>query len=108
MGMKRKPGRWALQTSEWQKVRRKALRRDGWRCKHCGRVTTLEVHHVVPVREAPDRAFDLNNLLTLCRRCHAHETAAELGHKPDPERRAWRDSVADLATSNRATGVNHA
>jgi 5-methylcytosine-specific restriction endonuclease McrA len=30
----------------------------------------LEVHHIVAICVDPDLAFDPNNLLTLCRKCH--------------------------------------
>lgn len=96
MGVNQKPGRWALKSRQWPKVRREALRRDGWRCQHCGWVRGLEVHHLRPVREAPELAFSLDNLLTLCRRCHTDETNRELGHAPDPLRREWKAAVLEL------------
>jgi 5-methylcytosine-specific restriction endonuclease McrA len=35
-------------------------------------ITTLAevVDHIVPVREAPDRAFDQTNLQSMCAACH--------------------------------------
>lgn len=37
-----------------------------------------EVHHLLPVEAAPERALDATNLRCLCRSCHrlAHEEAA--------------------------------
>jgi 5-methylcytosine-specific restriction endonuclease McrA len=103
MGLRSKPGRWALLDRRWPGVRLQALRRDGFRCQHCNDWKHLEVHHVRPVAQAPELAFDVGNLLTLCRTCHTDETNRELGHKPDPARRAWRGAVAELATeTNRA------
>ncbi|MFQ8432501.1 HNH endonuclease signature motif containing protein [Amaricoccus sp. W119] len=61
-------------------------------------VLRLEVDHVEPVRNAPDRAFDPGNLQVLCGPCHTKKTRIECGHKPpDPKRQAWRKAVAELA-----------
>ena len=32
---------------EWERCRRMAKERDGWRCQKCGRAGRLEVHHVI-------------------------------------------------------------
>lgn len=42
--------------------------RDGSRCVRCGATAPLAVHHVVPVAEGGAMAVD--NLTTLCERCH--------------------------------------
>src|SRR5690554_3930012 len=96
--MGHRPGRWALRRKEWQAVRHAVLERDGWCCQHCGAIRRLEVHHVKRVAEFPELAFAPGNCLTLCAPCHTRETNIELGNKPDPERAAWREAVAELAT----------
>jgi HNH endonuclease len=58
----------------WQQLRAKAKARDGNRCTRCPATTKLQVHHVIrPVDGGSD---DLDNLVTLCSRCHrlAHRT----------------------------------
>jgi 5-methylcytosine-specific restriction endonuclease McrA len=35
----------------------------------------LTVHHIKPVRLAPDLALDPDNLVTLCRSCHGRREA---------------------------------
>jgi 5-methylcytosine-specific restriction protein A len=49
-------------------------------CEFCQRngVTTLasEVHHLIPLRVAPERGLDATNVVCLCRACHARETLA--------------------------------
>ena len=64
------------------RARRRALDRDGWRCRRCGHPGDLEVHHRTPL-EAGGAALALANLITLCRACH-------LAEHTDPERRRWR------------------
>ena len=51
-------------TAAWQRLRRKVLDRDGWRCRKCSRPGALEVHHTQPGNDDPD------TLLTVCRGCH--------------------------------------
>lgn len=65
----------------WTDARRRARKRDKV-CQHCGHDGSeriLDVHHIIPVRrfrEAEDvplsAAHDLENLVLLCRQCHAH------------------------------------
>jgi 5-methylcytosine-specific restriction endonuclease McrA len=87
-----------LKTRRWQVLRHQILERDGWKCRCCGERRRLEVDHVQPVRDAPERAFDPANLQVLCAGCHTRKTRIECGHKPpDPKRQAWREAVADLA-----------
>jgi len=69
----------------WYRQRRRALRRDNFRCTICGITQAahrretgreLDVHHVVPVRlfikweRPPSDAHELRNLRTVCRACH--------------------------------------
>jgi 5-methylcytosine-specific restriction endonuclease McrA len=61
----------------WWQTRKKALRRDNFRCQNCGRTSEKigrnpDVHHLTPVREfeKPSDAHTLGNVISLCRRCH--------------------------------------
>lgn len=87
--------------ARWQALRHAVLERDGWRCVLCGERGKLEVDHEVPLHVDPTRAWDPANCRSLCVSCHLDKSLRELGHEPDPERRAWRKAVAELAT-NRA------
>ncbi len=74
----------------WPTQRQLALERDGYRCRTCkldGRLAgvTLHVHHVRPFREygyvraeneAYRQANQLDNLVTLCPRCHSQAESA--------------------------------
>lgn len=53
----------------WAKVRALALQRDSYRCIRCGTTQQLVVHHDIEWTEGID-PYDLDNLETLCRRCH--------------------------------------
>ncbi|WP_409527069.1 HNH endonuclease [Rhizobium sp. P32RR-XVIII] len=76
--------------ARWWPVRTAAVRRDDFKCQECGARGRLEVHHVIPVRQAPELAYSLGNLKTLCTDCHLQYTLAERGQLPSPEREAWQ------------------
>lgn len=91
MGLKRY-GTWVYRDKRWPALRLMAKRRDGFQCVQCGSRHRLEVDHIKPVRDAPERAFDLTNLQTLCGGCHGRKTRVEAGHPElTPERQKWRD-----------------
>jgi len=97
-----------IRSARWPALRLAALRRDGFRCVSCGTRGRLEVDHVKPVRTHPELSFVLENLQSLCARCHARKTAIECGLAPlDPARAAWRDLVATLAKPEQKE-INHA
>lgn len=73
----------------WEERRRAALERDGYRCRACGidqrehrrqYGRALAVHHEVPRREfdTADEAHDLENLVTLCCRCHGRAESEDV------------------------------
>jgi 5-methylcytosine-specific restriction protein A len=93
-------GRAIYSSKQWERARFLAKRRDGFRCVQCGSRDKLEVHHVKRVKDAPELAFDLANLRTLCRACHLVETDKELGRAPNAAQSAWKQAVAELARPN--------
>ena len=74
----------------WERMRRRAFDRDGWRCRRCGAGGPLEAHHVTPIG-AGGAVFDLANLETLCRGCHVAEH-----RRPDRMPPAWRALIDEL------------
>ena len=99
MGVKRwhGPARKIGKSRRWPALRLAALRRDGWARKACGSKLHLQVDYVQPVRDAPEKAFDLDNLQVLCRPCHYAKTRKELGHPElSPERKKWRAMVQEM------------
>lgn len=71
---------WPYNTAQWQRLRRLVLANSPL-CVFCERLglTTraTDVDHIVPVRQAPRRAFDRTNLQPLCKRCHSGPKQAE-------------------------------
>lgn len=82
------PHRWVYLDPRWKRARAAALFWDGYRCvvvedgircerRHSPPDDPLTVHHLVPLRVDPERAFDGDNLVSLCREHHA-QVEAEL------------------------------
>jgi 5-methylcytosine-specific restriction protein A len=88
-----------IRSTRWRFVRTQAKRRDGFKCVECSAPGPLEVHHVKRVKDAPELAFDLSNLLTLCKTCHSAHTKKEcgFGNELSPDRVAWRELLAKMA-----------
>lgn len=61
-------------TAAWRKLRKRALVRDGHRCRTCG-APANEVDHIVNVAEGG--SDELENLQALCPPCHRRKTQAE-------------------------------
>jgi len=87
-----------IKTKRWKSVRYLAKKRDGFKCVQCGAVGRLEVDHIKPVRLAPELAYDLNNLQTLCPSCHSKKTIIEIGlsREATPDQKAWQSAVQAL------------
>lgn len=104
MGVKtwNRHSRWVTRSPRWKALRLRALRRDRFKCVACGATGRLEVDHIEPVRTAPEKAFDPDNLQSLCPSCHTRKTRIECGHPPpSPERIAWREAVNEITEKHR-------
>lgn len=60
----------------WTQVSHQVKKRDNYACQKCGRQfpansTWLHVHHKIPLSQGGDSSPE--NLITLCRDCHAEE-----------------------------------
>jgi hypothetical protein len=53
---------------DWDERRQRCLDRDGQRCRLCGAESRLHIHHIKPISYGGTHT--LQNLITLCYRCH--------------------------------------
>ena len=56
-------------SARWQRMTRQ-LRRSKPVCQRCHNDIATECHHIVPLSVAPARAFDPDNVIPVCMRCH--------------------------------------
>ena len=82
-------------------VRRKAMERDGYRCLQCGQAAADEVDHIKPIAEGGDH-YDLGNLQSICRPCHAAKTARENDARLAARRAERYEAWLDAAPGRRA------
>lgn len=72
----------------WLTLRKKALKRDNYECQMCkkkGKYHKAEnVHHIKEVKQHPEQALHLDNLLSLCIKCHneIHDRLDQQQKKP--------------------------
>ena len=85
-GSQRKQG---LQ-AKWLRVKRAAFERDGYKCQICGSQKYLCGHHVKERAQYPELAYEISNIVTLCKSCHAKQHPGKenlilkrKGDKPD-------------------------
>lgn len=58
-------------SKEWKTVRTEAFIRDNYTCVDCGQVGhQLEANHIKPRSRFPELALVLDNIETLCKKCH--------------------------------------
>lgn len=60
-------------SAEYKEWRLKVYKRDQYRCKMPGCNSTskdIAAHHIFPKKLYPEKQFDLENGITLCRKCH--------------------------------------
>lgn len=69
-------GKMTAHGAAWESAKRQAHRRDGYKCVKCNSTKQLEVHHIIPYRYTQDNR--LENLITLCHKCHANEERKSL------------------------------
>lgn len=80
----------------WRNLRLKALERDHHECQMCKKnpnvnkiVFANTVHHIQEIKDRPDLAMDLDNLVSLCRNCH-EEIHERLSKVNDARQKAYK------------------
>ena len=71
---------------EYQDWRDAVFRLFGQKCIRCGHTGNIHAHHVMPVNEYPELAFEPTNGVPLCGNCHAEIKGNELAHVDDLKR----------------------
>lgn len=74
-------------SSKWKKIRGEHLEKEKT-CQCCNSIKNLQVHHIDPVHNNPEKELDFNNLVTLCASCHF-----VFGHLMDYK--SWNPAVID-------------
>jgi 5-methylcytosine-specific restriction endonuclease McrA len=69
--MLKKVKRIKLGKQVYRRLMKRVLERDGWRCRKCGSLKDLQVHH--QIRRSQQGHDALANLVTLCAYCHMEE-----------------------------------
>ena len=59
--------------SKWLRTKRAAFERDGYKCQICGSQKNLCGHHVKERAKHPELAYEIDNIITLCKSCHAKQ-----------------------------------
>lgn len=61
-------------SKKWIRKRELILKRDQYMCRECKRYgktsPATTVHHVIPLDQRPDLKLNINNLISLCDKCH--------------------------------------
>lgn len=60
-------GRTSFEYRQWRK---EVLKRDQHTCQNCGNKNNLHVHHLLKYSECEDLRVDIDNGVTLCKKCH--------------------------------------
>ena len=89
----------ARSSMAWQNARAAARKRDGERCRQCGSTDKLEVHHITPLADG-GAEFDLSNLTTLCRECHADAGGRGQGGRERRARHTRKPQLRETHTSS--------
>ncbi|WP_294124672.1 HNH endonuclease signature motif containing protein [uncultured Clostridium sp.] len=72
-------------SATWKRIRAQAISKANGLCEECikkGKISYYDdVHHKIPIKVDYSKAYDLNNLICLCRSCHikAHKEIKSKG-----------------------------
>ena len=61
-------------TRTWARLRQQVLDRDHYVCQYCGQPNSKTVDHVIPIEYDSKLKASLDNLATICRKCHRLKT----------------------------------
>jgi hypothetical protein len=58
-------------SKEVRQWRKEVLKRDNYKCAHCGSKENIQAHHIIEWSELEETRTDVDNGITLCVDCHA-------------------------------------
>jgi len=87
---------------QWEALRAKVFKRDGYRCTQCESADDLHCDHVVPLADGGES--DMSNLMTLCRSCHSRKTA--ISDMPSKSRRNGDGNGDEMHFNNSSEGIS--
>lgn len=67
LGRHYREDRWNAEYRDWHN---ECLRRDWYHCQLCESKERLEVHHIKSYKDYPQERLNLDNGITLCKKCH--------------------------------------
>lgn len=82
---------------DWDKIRRQVFMRDNYRCQECGvhgDNAELHAHHQTPISEGG--GHDINNLITLCQRCHNKKHDHSVGFSENNSKNKFQKNGDDI------------
>ncbi|MGL5752631.1 MAG: HNH endonuclease [Paraclostridium sp.] len=71
-----------LKSNEWKEIKNLVLKRDGNKCIKCGSSNNLQIHHTTYVNIF-NESENLDDLITLCSKCHMEEHNIEINSIDD-------------------------
>ena len=80
---------------KWEQVRNKALERDNHKCIICGK-PAKQVHHIHLRSKRKDLLYEINNLVSLCDKCHNHSSTEGLKELNEKIAKSMYLSLDDL------------
>ena len=86
------------------KAIRNKMRTKAKNCVKCGSKDTLEVDHIIPVKDRPDLAKVESNLQILCKSCHKEKTSKE--RKPQTNLLPKAVEIVDIVNIGEAQTYN--
>lgn len=81
--------------AKWEEVRNQVLERDNYKCVVCGKPAT-QVHHIHLRSKRKDLLYEMNNLVSVCSKCHFHKSTELYEEQTKIIARAKRMTVEEL------------
>ena len=66
-------------TKAYRRARIKVLNRDGHVCMYCGSSEDLTIDHVLSIKNHPELAMDMDNMVIACKPCNSRKGSRSQG-----------------------------